>query len=133
MHGVAASAAAASANPELVSDAVNGRREYSRRSRVSDWSFCLCVCVCVCVNGPDGDEDHGEDEVLSEQRHHQTGGRDDLDDQQEEHVQTNEDRDGQRHLATHTHDATINNNDNNNKGKASAASAHRSAASLSHR
>ena len=47
---------------------------------------------------PYGDEDHGEDEVLSKQRHHQTRGRNDLDDQQEEHVQTNQDGYRQRDL-----------------------------------
>jgi hypothetical protein len=42
---------------------------------------------------PYRDEYHGEYEVLAEQRHHQTGGRNDLHHQQEEHVETNEDRD----------------------------------------
>jgi len=40
---------------------------------------------------PYRDEYHGEYEVLAQQRHHQTGWRNDLHYQQEEHVETNED------------------------------------------
>lgn len=47
---------------------------------------------------PYRDEYHGEYEVLAQQRHHQTGGRNDLYHQQEEHVETNEDRDWKCHL-----------------------------------
>ena len=47
---------------------------------------------------PDRYEDHGENQVLAQQRHHKTRRRDNLDDQQEKHVKTNQNRDGQRNL-----------------------------------
>ena len=47
---------------------------------------------------PYRDEDHGEYEVLAEERYHQRGRWYDLDDQQEEHVETDENRNGKRHL-----------------------------------
>lgn len=47
---------------------------------------------------PYRDEYHGEYQVLSKQRHDQRRRRDDLDDQQEEHVEADENRDGERNL-----------------------------------
>ena len=47
---------------------------------------------------PDGDEYHGEDEVLPEEGDDQGGRRDDLDHEQEEHVQAGQDRNGEGHL-----------------------------------
>ena len=47
---------------------------------------------------PYRDEYHGEYQVLSKQRHNQGCRRNDLDDQQEEHVETDENRDGERYL-----------------------------------
>ena len=47
---------------------------------------------------PDGDEYHGEDEVLPEEGDDQRGRRDDLDHEQEEHVQAGQDRNGEGHL-----------------------------------
>ena len=42
---------------------------------------------------PDRYENHGEYKVLSQEGHNQGRRRDDLDDQQEEHVETNQYRD----------------------------------------
>lgn len=47
---------------------------------------------------PYRDEYHGEYQVLSKQRHNQRRWRNDLYDQQEEHVETDENRDGERYL-----------------------------------
>ena len=50
------------------------------------------------IYSPDGDENHGEDEVLPEEGDDQRGRRDDLDHEQEEHVQAGQDRNGECHL-----------------------------------
>jgi len=49
-------------------------------------------------HSPYRDEYHGEYQVLSKQRHNQRRRGDDLDDQQEEYVKTDENRDGKRYL-----------------------------------
>ena len=54
--------------------------------------------LSVSSPSPDGYQDHGEDEVLAQQRDDQRGWGDDFHHQQEEHVQADEDRDGQSHL-----------------------------------
>lgn len=43
-------------------------------------------------------QDHGEEQILAEQRNHQTGGRNDLGQQQEEHGERDHDRDGKTDL-----------------------------------
>ena len=43
-------------------------------------------------------EDHGEEDKLAEEGHHQGGGRDDLCQQEEEHGEGEEDVDGETHL-----------------------------------
>ena len=47
---------------------------------------------------PEGVEDHGEEDELAEEGHHQGGGRDDLGQQEEEHGEGEEDVDGETHL-----------------------------------
>ena len=46
----------------------------------------------------EGVEDHGEQDKLAEEGHHQGGGRDDLGQQQEEHGEREEDVDGETDL-----------------------------------
>ena len=45
-----------------------------------------------------GDEDHGEEQVLAQQRHGEGGGRDDLSQQEEEHGEGEEDGDTESNL-----------------------------------
>lgn len=54
-------------------------------------------------NPPEGVEDHGEEDELAQQRHHQTGGRNNLGQQQEEHGQREQDRYGQTDLIRNGH------------------------------
>ena len=51
-----------------------------------------------CYADAEGVEDHGEEDKLSEEGHHQGGGRDDLCQQEEEHGEGEEDVDGETHL-----------------------------------
>ena len=44
------------------------------------------------MQSPDRYKDHGKDEVFAQERHHQTGGRNNLHHQEEENVKTNQDR-----------------------------------------
>ena len=46
----------------------------------------------------EGVEDHGEEDKLAEEGHHQGGGRDDLGQQEEEHSEREENVDGETHL-----------------------------------
>ena len=46
----------------------------------------------------EGVEDHGEEDKLAEEGHHQGGGRDDLGQQEEEHSEREQDGDGERDL-----------------------------------
>lgn len=58
-------------------------------------------------DSPDGDEYHGKDEILPQKRHHEGGGGDDFHHKEEEHVETNENGDGQRHLESTTHNTAV--------------------------
>ena len=49
-------------------------------------------------DSPEGIEDHGEEDKLAEEGNDQRGRRDNLGQQQEEHSQRQQDRDGQRDL-----------------------------------
>ena len=51
-----------------------------------------------CYADAEGVEDHGEEDKLAEEGHHQGGGRDDLCQQEEEHGEGEEDVDGETHL-----------------------------------
>lgn len=66
--------------------------------RISILAFLRVICVYDIYRLPYRDENHGEYEVLAEKRHYQRSRRYDLDDQQEEHVETDENRNGKRHL-----------------------------------
>ena len=54
-----------------------------------------------CYADAEGVEDHGEEDKLAEEGHHQGGGRDDLCQQEEEHGEGEEDGDGQTDLHHH--------------------------------
>ena len=51
-----------------------------------------------CDEDGEGDEEHGEEEILAEEGDGERGGRDDLGQQEEEHGEREEDVDGETHL-----------------------------------